>query len=169
MPTIVNLRPDTVASRFPDDARRRAAARHRFSCTVAEAEARPPASDGRPRPVACSPAQLAHLLAVPLVGRAAAAAVLLPRVDAQARGIELRRLSSADAAAQLPGVVFAAAQAPPLVSEIFALPAHTHPPPPATLQRLWRDCAERLRVFACRLGPDAYAGDAAAIIQAALR
>jgi hypothetical protein len=164
MPTIVNLRADTVAARFADDASRRAAARHRFSFTVAEAEARSPVTKALPQPLACSQPQLAHLLGVELVGRAGAAALLLPRVDPEARGIELRRLSADEAAAQLPAVVFAAAQSPPRVSEVFALPSHTRPPSPAALQHLWRACAEQLRVFACRLGPDAYAGDPADVL-----
>lgn len=164
MPTIVNLRADTVATRFPDAAERAAAARHRFSFTVAEAEARAPVTDTSPQPLACSPPQLAHLLGVELVGRAEAAALLLPRVDAAARGIELRRLTDGEATALLPDIVFAAAHGPLRVSEAFAVASAPPAPSSDDLRQVWRACVEQLRIFACRLGPDAYAGDAAAVL-----
>ncbi|MFN8641573.1 MAG: hypothetical protein U0802_07920 [Candidatus Binatia bacterium] len=56
LPTIVTLRPDTVARLLPDDAARRSALRHHFVRTVAEAEARPPVDDPALRQLSCSPA-----------------------------------------------------------------------------------------------------------------
>ncbi|HSQ00098.1 MAG TPA: hypothetical protein VL049_22975 [Candidatus Dormibacteraeota bacterium] len=160
MPTIVNLRPDTVAARFADAAARRAAYRHRFHLTLAETEQRKPVADLTPRPLTCSPAQLGRLLGVDLVGSAAAAVLLLPRVDAAANGIALRRLDDDEAARRLPDALFAATHTPLEISDVFALPEHSQAPSDAELQRLWRDCVARLRVFDCRLGPDAYATDA---------
>ena len=167
LPTIVTLRPDTVARRFADETARRSALRYGFGLTVAEAEARPPVGDPSPRQLGCSPAQLARLLGVELVGPRAAAALLLPRVDPAARGIALRRLDDDEAARRLPDVLFAAHSAPQ-VSEAFALPARSAVPGERELPTRWRNAVERLRVFDCRLGPDAYAGDPAVQLAAAL-
>ncbi|MBX3027447.1 hypothetical protein KF840_21320 [bacterium] len=163
MPTIVNLRPDTVGARFADDAARGDAYRHRFALTVAEAAARPPVAAPADRPLSCSPPQLAHLLGIDLVGQAPAGVLLLPRVDPTARGIALQRLSTGEAADRLAEVLFAA-HSGPRISEVFALPDRSRAPRPAELAHLWRACVERLRVFACRLGPDAYAGDATSLL-----
>lgn len=163
MPTIVSLRPDTVAARFAGESARRAAYRHRFSLTLAEAVAGPPVADPTLRPLSCSPPQLAHLLGIELVGEAAASVLLLPRVDPAARGIAMRRLSADEAAGRLPDVLFAA-RSGPHISEVFALPDRSRAARPAELADLWRACVERLRVFDCRLGPDAYDGDATALL-----
>lgn len=160
LPTIVTLRPDTVARLFAEETARRSALRYHFGLTVAEAEARPPAADPSPRALGCSPAQLARLLGVERVGERTAVALLLPRVDPDARGIALRRLDTEEAARRLPDVLFAAHRAPQ-VSDAFALPERSAMPTAADLAARWRAGVERLRVFDCRLGPDAYAGDAA--------
>lgn len=163
MPTIVNLRPDTVAARFADEAARRAAHRFHFARTLAEAERREPAADRSERALTCSPAQLGRLLGVDLVGSAAATALLLPRVAAEASGIALRRLDDAEAAERLSGALFAAATRPQRISDAFALPG-ARAPSDAELRRLWRACVQRLRVFDCLLGPDAYTTDADALL-----
>lgn len=162
MPTIANLRPDTVQARFPDEPARRAAYRHRFLLTVADAERLPASNDLTPRPLACSPAQLARLFGVTLVGEATVAALLLPQVDPTARGIALQPLDAAEARRRLRDVIFAA-QPGPAVSEVFALPG-ARVPDAVALDALWRNCVERLRVFDCRLGPDAYASDPAPLL-----
>jgi hypothetical protein len=158
MPTIVNLRADTAQARYPDAEVRRAAYRFHFALTVAEAERQPPAADAMARALACSPRQLAHLFGVELADRAPAAVLLLPRVDPTAAGIAVRPLPALEAAARLPDVLFAAG-ASARISEVFALPRRAPAPRPDALARLWRAAVERLRVFECRLGADAYAED----------
>lgn len=167
LPTIVTLRADTVARLFADDAARRAALRYHFALTIAEAQALPPAADPTPRALGCSPAQLAHLLGVERQGRADATALLLPRVDAAARGIALRRLDTATAVRCLADVLFAA-HAAPQVSKAFALPDRAAVPASAALQARWQACVDRLRVFECRLGPDAYDRPATTLLDTVL-
>ena len=158
MPTIVSLRADTVVRQFPSPSALAAALRYRFALTVQEAEGREPATDLTPRGLACSPAQLGRLFGNALVGRAAATALVLPRVDPGAQGIALSPLD-ADAAATRHGDVLFAAHAAPQVSDCFALREHARAPSAAEVRARWRDAVERLRVFECRLGPDAYATD----------
>ena len=164
MPTIVNLRADTVLARFAGDDARRAVYRYRFFHTIAEAEQHPPATDLTPRPLACSPAQLGHLFGVELIGHASAAALLLPRVDSEAKGIELRRLDADEAAHRLPDVLFAAAQLPPPISDVFALPGAAPAASAAALHELWRAFVAPLPVFDCRLGGDAYTTDPSELV-----
>ncbi len=163
MPVIVSLRPDTVARVFSDGAARASALRHQFHLTVREAEGRAAEPHAVPRALACSPAQLARLLDVALVGRAAAAVLLLPRVDATAHGIAVRRIDAAAARGYEDAVRFAA-HAAPQVSALFALSAHAVAPSAAEVSARWQAALERLRVFECRLGPDAYDTDPARLL-----
>jgi hypothetical protein len=167
MPVIVSLRLDTVARAFPDRAALGAALRYRFQLTVKEAECRAPETDPAPRRLTCSPAQLGRLLGVELVGRATAAVLLLPRVDAATKGIALRRIDAAEARTRGRDVRFAA-HAAPQVSEVFAIGADAGAPSAAEVGERWSAAVEGLRVFDCRLGPDAYDEDPAQLFAAVL-
>jgi hypothetical protein len=168
MPTIVSLRHGTVEQLCATAADASAPFRYGYTRTLAEAEASPPPTDSSPRPINVSPAQLSRLLGVDMIGSAVPLALLLPRVDPQAAGIGLRRLDAETAAAHLADVSFGAAL-PPHISDVLRSSTASVPDAVA-VRRVWRRLVERLRVFECRLGPDAYRTDPArAVVEPVLR
>jgi len=161
MPTIVSLRPGTVEQLCASATDPAAIFRCSHTLTIAEAAARARPDDLAVRALNTTPAQLGYLLGVELIGHATPTALVLPRVDPDARGIVLRRIDADCAADRLSDVLFGAAL-PPHVSEVLVPPQVPLLPGEADLRRLWRRIVERLRVFECRLGPTAYATDPAA-------
>jgi len=170
MPTIVMLRDGTL-SRFPRlladfERARYDRARTLRECEPGVARPEPLARRGFDRP-GISPAQLCALLGAPVRASARVRAILFPRVDARARGLELRALPPAAARARLARSLMKASH-PTRLSALFS-PGRRRETLPARAER--EACgrlAERVPAFECRLGAQAYRGDLLAALREAL-
>lgn len=169
VPTVVTIRNGTMAL-FPELARAYAAARFDRGRTIAACapgierpEPEKPRSKDRP---GLSPPQLCHLIGAPMAAGGRAGRVLLPRLDAAARGIGLRRLDLDAAAAALRGNLLRAST-PLRTSALFATPAGPLVLDPERERRACEQLARVLPVYECTLGPDAYETDLLALLAAA--
>lgn len=162
MPTIVSIRPGTLEL-FPELGARLRRADFHTRLTLAEVHRQPARrADGRAdRSANLSPVQLCHVLDVPMTERALAQVLVLPRIDPDVVGIDVRPLTTHEATARLPHVLFAAA-ATERISEVFTGDPRHIDAQPTTVERLWREAVQSLRVFECRLGPDAFSSGAPA-------
>ena len=171
MPTIVMLREGTL-SLFP--ALRAAFERARYDRSRSVVECAPgvrrPAPRARPgfdRP-GISPVQLCGLLGAPMRAGAPVRALLFPRVEPRASGIELRRIAPARTRARL-GEALMKPSHPTRLSPLFS-PRRRRETVSARAEReRCRLLAQRVPAFECRLGPEAYRVDLLAALRAALR
>jgi hypothetical protein len=150
IPTIVTIRRDAT-SWFPGLDARLARAGHSYGRRRAERVADP----GSPPPASrwsLSPPQLCDLLGVEARPAAAVAAVLFPRVETTGGGLEVEELTADQALEAWRGALFRSC--PP--DGMFAVGGGPSASPATRISRL----VSRVRSFACRLGPDAYAGGA---------
>jgi len=161
IPTIVTIRRDSTAW-FPGLDARLAGAGHYYGHRRAEQ-----ATDrGSPAPAmswSLSPPQLCDLLGVEARASASVAAVLFPRIGTTAGGLAVEELAADQALEAWRGALFRSC--PP--DGMFAIGDGVSASPAASVGRFM----PRVRSFACRLGPDAYAdGDSGlgAAIRAAL-
>ncbi len=158
MPTIVCVREPTLKF-FPGLARRCAEARFQRALTISECRTTwriEPLSDGNVESLpTLSGEQLCHLLSTTAVQSAPLAKVLFPNVQPQARGVEMIRLATDEAAAQLAENILAPCR-PLRWSSAFERFAACAPP---AWQRLLDNCrriANDVACYRCVLGPDAY-------------
>jgi hypothetical protein len=159
MPTIVTLRPSTLAS-FPDLAAAVLARSYHYRRTLAEAaEHRQPVRSWTDGSVGLSPVQLCTILGVALEPACELHAILFPRITPGAAAFDLRELAPAEAAARLRRAWLSAAL-PKRMSDLFALPADPPPPGDAHREQAGRALVARVRAFECRLGARAYEGGA---------
>jgi hypothetical protein len=167
VPTLIALRPATLA-RFPGLAH----GEHERPVTFHSGETIPsePPAAGTARPgFSLSPAQLAARRGCGRVAAAPLAAVVMPRIDPDARDLVVRALSAADGGRALLAASYGGhsgtgrpttrlqAVMGAVASAADAIRAHA-----ALL-------AARVPVYECRLGPDAYAGAAERWIAPLLR
>jgi hypothetical protein len=170
MPTIVMLRNGTL-SHFPRllaafERARYDRARTLRECAPGVVRPEPRARRGFERP-GISPAQLCALLGAPVRASARVRALLFPRVDPRARGLELRALAPAATRERLARSLMKPSH-PTRLSALFS-PGRRRETLPARVER--ETCArlaERVPAFECRLGAEAYRGDLLAMLSAAL-
>lgn len=166
MPTIVAIREGTL-DRFP---RLRAAydtARYDRGRTIAECgpgvvRPGPRTAAGADRP-GITPAQFCDLLGVPMSGGGPVRTLVFPRLDPGAHGIEVRTLTSADAAVLLRESLMRAS-AGIRGSALFALDGVRESISADEEARRCRALTSNVRAVACRLGPRAYETDLVAAL-----
>jgi hypothetical protein len=161
MPTIVTLRPNTLAS-FPDLASAVRARSYHYRRTLAEAaEHQKPARSWTDGSIGLSPLQLCTILGVALAPECELKAILFPSITPAADTFHLRELAPAEAAARLRRA-WLSAGLPKRTSDLFTLPDDPPSPGDAHLEETGRALVERVRAFECQLGARAYAGAALA-------
>jgi hypothetical protein len=159
IPTIVSIRRDATAW-FPGLDARLARAGHYYGRRLADRVVDPGSPTPAPR-WSLSPPQLCDLLGVEARAAAAVAAVLFPRVETTGGGLALEELTGDQALDAWRGALFRSC--PP--DGMFAAGRAPSAAPAARVSQL----VARVRSFACRLGPDAYAdGALGAAIRGAL-
>jgi hypothetical protein len=159
MPTIVMLRNDTL-DRFEQLKEAFEAARFDRGRTIAEcapgiARPEPRAARDFDRP-GISPAQLCHLLGVPMQPAAPVGTLLLPRVDQNVDGILIEALPASLAQQALEKSLLKPSH-PTRYSQVFA-PGSGGEEVSAEAERC-RRLVEQVPVYACRLGPNAFQTD----------
>ncbi len=162
MPTIVNLRPGTLAM-FPAVSSRIRARGYHPARTLAQAS-RPGARPRVPRPdgaVTLTPLQFCEAAQVGALPQAEAWRLVFPRVRESGVGIELDPLDPGTAARRLRAALFAA-ERPGQVAEAFAGPDGAADVGEAALQRRVLDLAARVPCYDAALGVEAYGGAGAA-------
>ncbi len=162
MPTIVNLRPGTLAT-FPAVSSRIGARAYRHDRTLAEA-ARPGARPWAPRQdgtATLTPLQFCEVAQVGALAQAEAWRLVFPRVCESATGIRLEPLETGTAARRLHAALFAA-EHPGRVSEAFSGPDGAAGVGEAALQRRVLELATRVPCYDAELGVGAYGGTGAA-------
>ncbi len=162
MPTVVKLRPSTLAT-FPAMAERIQTRAYQHTRTLAEGDppgARPgkPAGDGAAR---LTPAQLCEVAGTTPLSGADAWMLVFPRVSDAVSGIRLAPLDAGTAAQRLRAAWFTAEFAGQ-VSEAFSSPDGEVSVDEAVLQRRAAKLTARLPCYDALLGVDTYAGAAAA-------
>jgi hypothetical protein len=158
VPTLISIRPATLA-RFPGLAH----GEHERPVTFHSGETIPsePRDAGPNRPgFSLSAAQLAERRGCGRVAQAPLAAVVMPRVDPESSGLVVDALSAAEGgavlAASLYGEHAGAGRTTTRLQAVMGAVAVDSAVARAQAEAL----AERVPVYACRLGPDAYARDA---------
>lgn len=162
MPTVVKLRPSTLAT-FPAMAARIQARSYRHTRTLAEGDPpaeRPgkPAGDGAAR---LTSAQLCELAGTTPLSGADAWMLVFPRVSDAVSGIRLAPLDAGTAARRLRAAWFTA-EFPGQVSEAFSSPDSEAAIDEAALHRRAAELTVGLPCYDALLGADAYGGASAA-------
>jgi len=170
MPTIVMLRDGTL-SHFPRlladfERARYDRARTLRECAPGVVRPAPRARRGFERP-GISPAQLCALLGAKVRASGRVRAIVFPRIDPRARGLELRALTPALARARLARSLMTSSH-PTRVSALFSPDRRRETLPARAEREACGRLAERVPAFECRLGAEAYRGDLLAALRAAL-
>jgi hypothetical protein len=164
VPTLVSIRPDTL-ERFPALRSPVAGGSAQLTADEIEAQRVSPSPDAAPVKYALSPAQLAQQLGAGAATGAPIAAIVFPEIDPRQSGWSLARLPTAEAGARLRECLYGATliDRPRTVFDelVGARPARRE----QSAQQVAR-LAERIPVFTCRLGPDAYREGSAGFLEA---
>ena len=162
MPTMVSIREPTLAY-FPALAEQCAVGHYDCTRTVAECltaqRTAQPAEGQRWMLPNLSGVQFCGLLGADAIQSAPLTKVLFASVEAQARGIELVRLSPDEAAERLARNLLTPCR-PLRWPGVFQRFTDSAPPSEAQLAKLCRRVARQLPCYRCLLGPDAYREDA---------
>jgi len=164
VPTLVSIRPDTL-ERFPSLESSIPGGPALLHAAEIEAFAADGSSDARPLKFSLSPAQLAQQLGAGILRCAPIAAIVFPEIAPTQARWSLAPVAREDAGARLRENLYGARLGPrsrTVFEDIVDGAPDRRREPAERVDRL----ADRLPMFACRLGPDAYRDGADAWLRA---
>jgi len=167
MPTIVMLRDGSLAF-FEEFNKALEEVRYDRGRTIAECAAGIERPDPHSRPgrsrLGISPAQLCELIGAPMSPSGRVGMMLFPRIDPDANGVVLEPLNAGPALESMSQSLLKGSD-PTRSSPFFSPGAVGHEIPAEVESRQCRELVERVPVYDCRLGPNAFQMDLSSIMR----